>query len=129
MISTVSPRAFLVGILLLVALLASVSVTSFAASAGQPGFFGDAADSDTAAAATATDEPLVSGKVVAVDAARNRITLEYRPIPQHFLEGGTRIFDVAKTVVLKGLSAGDKVRFDLERDGRRYIVIRLENSN
>jgi len=72
---------------------------------------------------------VITGKVVAIDAARNRITLEYRPIPEQFLEGGTRIFDVAQDVALRGLSAGDKVRFDVERDGRRYIVIRLENSN
>ncbi|WP_163364713.1 copper-binding protein, partial [Escherichia coli] len=45
------------------------------------------------------------------------------------LQGGTRNFDVAKSVPLKGLSAGDKVRFDLERNGKRYVVTRLENSN
>lgn len=129
MISTLSPRAFLLGMLTLLALFGPLHAMSLSASARQPGFFGDAADSDTAAAATATDERLVRGKVVAVDPARNRITLEYRPIPEQFLEGGTRIFDVAQTVALKGLSAGDNVRFDVEREGRRYIVIRLENSN
>lgn len=127
MTSTFSPRAFLLGMFTLVALLGPLHAMSLSASARQPGFFGDAADSDTAAAAT--DERLVRGKVVAVDAARNRITLEYRPIPEHFLEGGTRIFDVAQDVALRGLSAGDNVRFDVERDGRRYIVVRLENSN
>ena len=80
MISTFSPRAFLLGIFTLTALLGPLHAMSLSASARQPGFFGDAADSDTAAAAT--DERLVRGKVVAVDAARNRITLEYRPVPE-----------------------------------------------
>jgi Cu/Ag efflux protein CusF len=76
-----------------------------------------------------SDEPLASGRVVAVDRAAGRITLEYRPIPQLFLEGGTRIFQVADPTSLKGLGPGDKVRFEVERTGRSYTVTRIENSN
>ena len=75
------------------------------------------------------DEPLASGRVVAVDRAGSRITLEYRPIPQLLLEGGTRIFHVGDPMSLKGLGPGDKVRFEVERDGRSYTIIRLFNSN
>ena len=75
------------------------------------------------------DEPLASGRVVAVDRAGSRITLEYRPIPQLLLEGGTRIFHVGDPMALKGLGPGDKVRFEVERDGRSYTIIRLFNSN
>lgn len=96
----------------------------------EPGtFFGETMDSGGTSTATAPDEPLAFGRVVAVDATQGRITLEFRPIPQRFLEGGTRIFDVTDAAALKGLSKGDKVRFDVERDGRRYIVTRLENTN
>ena len=76
-----------------------------------------------------TDEPLASGRVVAIDRAGSRITLEYRPIPAMFLEGGTRIFHVGDPTSLKGLGPGDKVRFEVERDGRSYTIIRLVNSN
>ncbi|MPZ31057.1 MAG: hypothetical protein GEV13_08680 [Rhodospirillales bacterium] len=76
-----------------------------------------------------SDEPLASGRIVAVDRAGSRITLEYRPIPQLFLEGGTRIFHVEDPATLKGLGPGDKVRFEVERDGRTYKVTRIENSN
>lgn len=76
-----------------------------------------------------SDEPLASGRVVAVDRAAGRITLEYRPIPQLFLDGGTRIFQVADPASLKGLGPGDKVRFEVERNGRSYTVTRIENSN
>jgi Cu/Ag efflux protein CusF len=75
------------------------------------------------------DEPLASGRVVAVDRAGSRITLEYRPIPQLLLEGGTRIFHVGDPMSLKGLGPGDKVRFEIEREGRSYTIIRLFNSN
>ena len=126
MISTFSPRAFLLGMFTLVALLGPPHAMSLSASATQPGFFGDSADSDTAAAAT--DERLVRGKVVAVDAARNQITLEYRPVPEQFLEGGTRIFDVAQDVALRGLSAGDKVRFMADQINGAMTVVHLERN-
>jgi Cu/Ag efflux protein CusF len=79
--------------------------------------------------AVPSDEPLASGRVVAVDRASGRITLEFQPIPQLFLEGGTRIFLVKDPVSLKNVSAGDKVRFEVERTGRSYLVTRVVNSN
>ena len=76
------------------------------------------------------DEPLASGRVVSVDRAAGTVTLEYRPIPQRFLDGGTRIFRVEDPAQLQGLGPGDKVRFDVERTGRRgYKVTYIENSN
>ena len=79
--------------------------------------------------AVPSDEPLAAGRVVAVDRAAGRITLEFRPIPQLLLEGGTRIFLVKDPASLKALGPGDKVRFEVERDGRSYLVTRVVNSN
>ena len=79
--------------------------------------------------AVPSDEPLASGRVVAIDHAAGRITLEFRPIPQLLLEGGTRIFPVKDPASLKSVSAGDKVRFEVERNGRSYLVTRVVNSN
>jgi Cu/Ag efflux protein CusF len=76
-----------------------------------------------------SDEPLARGRVVAVDRDAGRITLEYRPIPAFFLDGGTRIFHVGDPASLTGLGPGDKVRFEVERDGRSYTIVRLVNSN
>jgi len=75
------------------------------------------------------DEPLASGRVLAVDRAAGRITLEFRPIPQLLLEGGKRVFRVKDPATLKGVNAGDKVRFEVERNGRSYLVTRVENRN
>ncbi len=76
-----------------------------------------------------SDEPLARGRIVAVDPARGRITLEFRPIPQLLPEGGTRIFNVKEPAWLEGLRPGDRLRFEVERDGGNYIITRIANSN
>jgi Cu/Ag efflux protein CusF len=95
--------------------------------AGEPEF-GDKVEAPCDQAVP-SDEPLAAGRVVAVDRAAGRITLEFRPIPQLLLEGGTRIFLVKDPASLKSLGPGDKVRFEVERDGRSYVVTRVVNSN
>lgn len=90
----------------------------------------DRAEQAAAQDVSPSDEPLASGRVIAVDGSARTITLEYRPIPQRFLEGGTRIFRVENPDLLMGLGPGDKVRFEVERTGRRsYTVTHIENSN
>ncbi|MDB5487274.1 MAG: efflux transporter, family, subunit [Reyranella sp.] len=85
-------------------------------------------DLDTCTLEAPNDARLASGRVVAVDPAAGRITLDYRPLP--FLpEGGVRVFTVEDPALLKGLGAGDRVRFEVERDGRGFVVTHLENSN
>ena len=79
--------------------------------------------------AVPSDEPLATGRVLAVDQAAGRITLEFRPIPQLLPEGGTRVFRVKDPASLKGVNPGDKVRFEVERNGRSYLVTRVENRN
>ncbi|MDP1965293.1 MAG: copper-binding protein [Reyranella sp.] len=73
--------------------------------------------------------PLAFGRVVAVDRTGSKITLDYPAIPQLLLEGGTRNFAVQDAALLTGLTPGDKVRFEVEREGREFIVKRIVNSN
>lgn len=80
------------------------------------------------AEAPPNDGQLASGRVVAIDPSAGRVTLDYRPLPL-LPEGGVRIFTVEDPAALKGLRPGDRVRFEVERDGRGYVVTRLENSN
>ena len=94
---------------------------------GEPELDGDAGM--THGYAVPSDEPLSTGRVVAVDPAAGRVTLEYRPIPRLFLDGGTRVFHIKEPVSLDGLRPGDRVRFEVERDARSYTIIRIENSN
>ncbi len=76
-----------------------------------------------------SDEPLAIGRVVAIDRATGRITLEFQAIPRLFLDGGTRVFRIREPVSLEGLRPGDRVRFEVERDARTYTIIRIKNSN
>jgi Cu/Ag efflux protein CusF len=94
---------------------------------GEPG--ADQVGEPECALAVPSDERLARGRVVAVDKAAGRITLEFQPILPFLPEGGKRIFHVEDAMSLKGLGPGDKVRFEVERDGRNYIVTRIENSN
>ena len=73
--------------------------------------------------------PLAKGRVVAVDPANARITVAHAPIPRFYLERMTRIFPVEDGTLLAGLTPGDKIRFDLRRDAKRYVITRIENSN
>lgn len=117
----------------LAAALAAVACSPLSASqlsaAGLPSLHeADGPEFDACSAEAPSDTPLASGRVVAIDLAAGRITLDYRPLPL-LPEGGIRVFTVGDPASLKGLGAGDRVRFEVERNGRGYVVTRLENSN
>ena len=75
------------------------------------------------------DEPLAAGQVVAVDHDGARLTVAHRGVGRLYLEPGTRIFRVEDPILLTGLTPGDKIRFDVERDGKSLVITRLQNSN
>jgi Cu/Ag efflux protein CusF len=115
----------------LAAALAAVAFSPLSASAaGLPSLHEIYQDQyfDESAAEVPNDTPLASGRIVAVDKEAGRVTIDFRPLPL-LPEGGVRIFTVEDPASLKGLGAGDRVRFEVERDGREFVVTRLENSN
>jgi Cu/Ag efflux protein CusF len=122
-------RRYIVGLLT----LAAMTVAGGQAMALEKTLPGEPEVEDKADAACAeavrSEEPLATGRVVAIDAATGRITLEFRPIPQLLPEGGTRVFSVKEPAWLEGLRPGDKLRFEVERDGRTYTITRIANSN
>ena len=73
--------------------------------------------------------PLAAGKIVAVDAKDGRLTVRHRGVDRFYLEPGTYIFHVEDRSLLTGLTPGDKIRFDVARNGKRYDITRIENSN
>ena len=75
-------------------------------------------------------QPLAAGEVMAVNRDAGTITIRHKPIPDIFLmETMTMIFRVSDKSMLEGLTAGDKIRFKVERDGRSFVVTRIENTN
>ncbi|MDI1285315.1 MAG: copper-binding protein [Reyranella sp.] len=86
-------------------------------------------DETTASVQLPPSGPFAPGRVVAVDRAASRITIEYPAIPQLLLEGGVRKFAVQDAALLTNLTPGDKVRFEIEREGRNFIVRQILHSN
>ena len=84
---------------------------------------------DIASLAPQEVHPLAKGQVVAVDPTNAKITVAHAPIPRFYLERMTQIFPVEDGALLAGLTPGDKIRFDLKRDAKRYVITRIENSN
>ena len=74
--------------------------------------------------------PLTTGRIVAVDAKDGRLTVRHRGVARFYLDPGTYIFHVEDHALLTGLTPGDKIKFDVAREGkRRYVITRIENSN
>jgi Cu/Ag efflux protein CusF len=73
--------------------------------------------------------PLAVGRILAVDGAHDRLVVEHRGIGRYYIDPGKSVIHVRDHDRLRGLSPGDKIRFDVERTGGRLVVTRLENSN
>ena len=73
--------------------------------------------------------PWAAGKIVAIDSRDGRVTVRHNGIARFYLEPGTYIFHVEDRALLTGLTPGDKIRFDVERDGKHFAITHLENSN
>jgi Cu/Ag efflux protein CusF len=84
---------------------------------------------DIASLQPVEEYPLAAGRIVAVDGKDGKVTVEHSPIPKFYLQGMTRIFHVEDRTMLTGLTPGDKIRFDLQRQHGRYVITRIENSN
>ena len=73
--------------------------------------------------------PPAAGTIVAVDSNGGRVAVAHGPINHVYLPRGTALFRVEDPTALTGLSAGDKIRFVVERNGTSFVITRLENSN
>lgn len=87
-----------------------------------------AVSGDIASLQPVEEFPRAAGRVVAVDGRDSKITVEHGPIRQFYLEGMTRTFHVEDRTMLTGLTPGDKIRFDLQRQRGHYVITRIENS-
>jgi len=78
--------------------------------------------------AVPSDEPLAAGRVVAVDRAAGRITLEFGRSRSSCWRAARAFSWVKDPASLKALGPGDKVRFEVERNGRSYVVTARRDS-
>jgi Cu(I)/Ag(I) efflux system protein CusF len=70
--------------------------------------------------------PLSQGEVRKVDAATQKITLRHGPIASIGMPPMTMVFEVARPELLEGVSVGEKVRFQVQQQGSRYVVTELQ---
>lgn len=77
-----------------------------------------------AAAQTAT----VDGQVQKIDPAQGKVTLRHAPIKNLDMDAMTMVFRVQDPEQLKGLKAGDKVKFAADRVNGSITIIKIEKA-
>jgi Cu/Ag efflux protein CusF len=70
--------------------------------------------------------PMVSGTVEAVDAKTGKVTIDHAPIPNLDMDAMTMVFRAQDPAVLKGVKAGDKVRFQADRVNGQISVVKIQ---
>lgn len=70
--------------------------------------------------------PLSQGEVRKVDSNTNKITLRHGPIASVGMPPMTMVFEVDPPSLLEQVAVGDKVRFQVEQRGSRYVVTELQ---
>ena len=93
-----------------------------------PSFAQKPADDHTAhhPATAAKSTPMSEGEVRKVDKAANKITLKHGPIPNIDMPAMTMVFVAKDPAMLAKLKAGDKVKFEAQKLGNTYTVVRIE---
>ena len=82
---------------------------------------------DAAIKASADTQSLSEGVVKKVDAAAGKITIAHGPLENLNMPPMTMGFEVKDKAALKGIKAGDKVRFRAEQIGDRLVVTTLKH--
>ncbi|KMO37457.1 hypothetical protein VQ02_12550 [Methylobacterium variabile] len=81
-----------------------------------------------AAAQPPANTPLVSGTVQKVDEAAGKVTLDHERIPNIDMDAMTMAYRVADPAILKGVKAGDRVRFSADRVNGQLAITRIQKA-
>ena len=71
---------------------------------------------------------LVDGEVRRVDKEAKKITLRHAPIPSLDMPAMSMVFQVKDPALLDQVKPGDKIKFEAEKIGGQYTVIRIEQA-
>jgi Cu(I)/Ag(I) efflux system periplasmic protein CusF len=72
---------------------------------------------------------LIDGQVVKVDTSTSNITIKHGPIKKLDMDQGmTMVFHAPDADLLKGVKAGDKIKFDAESVNGQYTVTKIEKA-
>lgn len=71
----------------------------------------------------------IDGQVTKVDESAGKITIKHGPIKKLDMdEGMTMVFRAQDPAMLKGLKAGDKVKFEPDRVNGQFTVMKIEKT-
>jgi len=69
--------------------------------------------------------PSVSGTVEKVDTGAGKITIDHGPIPNLDMDAMTMVFRTPDPAILKGVKAGDRIRFQADRVNGQISVVSI----
>lgn len=78
------------------------------------------------AGSLAAQPTLADGEIRKVDKEAKKLTIRHGPIPSLDMPPMTMVFQVRDPALLEQVKAGDRVKFEAEKTGGAYIVIRIE---
>jgi Cu/Ag efflux protein CusF len=70
----------------------------------------------------------VNGAIKKIDADQGKLMIDHGPIKNLDMESMTMVFRAADPAMLKGLKAGDKIRFDADKVNGQYTVTKLQKA-
>ena len=70
----------------------------------------------------------VSGTVTKVDEAQGKLTINHGPIRNLDMDAMTMVFRAGDPTILKGLKAGDRIKFDADRVNGQITVTKLQKA-
>lgn len=78
----------------------------------------------------ATHSAMVDGQVTRVDQSAGKITIRHGPMPKFQLDAGhTMVFRAQDPAMLKGVKAGDKIKFEADRMQGQFTVTKIQKAN
>lgn len=80
------------------------------------------------ALASAAQAQSISGTVKKIDDAQGKLTIDHGPIKNLDMDSMTMVFRASDPAMLKGLKAGDKIKFDADRVNGQITVTKLQKS-
>jgi Cu(I)/Ag(I) efflux system periplasmic protein CusF len=74
-------------------------------------------------------QELVDGEVRRVDKDAKKITIRHGAMPKLDMPAHTMVFQVKDPAMLEQVKVGDKVRFDAEKVGGAFLLVKIEKAN
>lgn len=82
----------------------------------------------TSLAQPAWSQALVDGQVTKVDEAAGKLTIKHGPLKKFDMDGMTMVFRAQDPAMLKGVKAGDKIKFDVDKINGQFTVTKIEKA-